>query len=73
MTAIFYGSLTQTPTFFVRPVYYGGPMDGLVGYLIEADRAKGAQAYLRGNYVLRGYRYSCPTAAEAVYEWEPTR
>lgn len=73
MTAIFAGELTQTPTFFVRPVYYGGPVDGLVGWLVEVDRLRDRQEYLHGCYVFRGYRRSCPTRADAVYEWEASR
>jgi hypothetical protein len=75
MTTIFAGDLTQSPTYFVRPVYYGGPVDGLVGWLIEVDRLRDRQAYLHGHYVFRGYRHSehkCG-AADAVYEWEASR
>lgn len=73
MTTIFAGDLTQSSTYFVRPVYYGGPVDGLVGWLIEVDRLRDRQAYLHGHYVFRGFRLSCPTRADAVYEWEASK
>jgi hypothetical protein len=68
--AIFAGELTKTPTYFVRPVYYGGPVDGLVGWLVEPDRLGERQEYAGGSYQFRGFRMSCPTRADAVYEWE---
>lgn len=72
MTSLFAGELTQQPTFFVRPIYYGGPLDGLIGWLIEVDRLRDRQSHMHGHYVFRGYRHSWHQcgAADAVYEWE---
>jgi hypothetical protein len=69
-----YSTLHPKPTFFVAPVFYGGPIDGLRLYLVEGDTIRGTIKHRGGAYSLQGFRATgtddAPGADEAVYEWE---
>jgi hypothetical protein len=67
--------LHPQPSFFVRPVFYGGPLDGWAGLLVEGDRVRGSVKHRGGTYSLQGFK--SPTgdyeADDAVYEWVPAK
>ena len=63
--------MSATPTYFVQPVYIGGPHDGHRGVVTTPDRLRRFIDFgVRGAYRLDGCRAG---GREAVYRWEAAK
>ena len=70
-----YSTLSPTPSYFVVPAFFGGPMDGGTWVLVESVRVPGTIKHIGGHYSLQGFLKSemQAEADRAVYEWVPAK